>query len=194
VDKDIAAFADLLRKSAQHGLAVAQYNLSQMLSTGNGTEKNEVEAAAWMKKAAEQGIPTAEYDYALDCMNGIGRPPDATEALHWFHAAALQGLPDAENGYGYAITTASGPAQDLVAAYEWYLLAISQRDSEDVAKVAQVNMDAITPHMTEDQIKEARERASRFVPMPEYHQKNDILAISEEMEQKAAPPMGVFPP
>ena len=44
------------RRSAEQGVALAQFNLGLMYANGLGADRDYEQAGAWFRKAAEQGI------------------------------------------------------------------------------------------------------------------------------------------
>ncbi|MBI4195661.1 MAG: sel1 repeat family protein [Betaproteobacteria bacterium] len=57
---DYNEFADLTRKAAEKGYAVAQFNLSYAYALGDGVERNEEQALHWMVMAAKNGYARAQ--------------------------------------------------------------------------------------------------------------------------------------
>jgi hypothetical protein len=59
VSKDEGEAAKWIRKAADQGLAMAQYNLGSMYENGQGVTKDKNLAIEWYRKAALQGYPLA---------------------------------------------------------------------------------------------------------------------------------------
>lgn len=78
-------------KTADHGVASAQYKLGEMYANGQGLPKDDAEAARWYRKAADQGIEAAQYKLGEMYSSGRGVPKDDAEAFHWFNTAAHNG-------------------------------------------------------------------------------------------------------
>lgn len=100
VRKDKTALMYARRKAAERGSAAAQYWYGRMLSTGEGTGKNEKDALYWYEKAAEQGDVRAMYECGKcwqgeDGASDSGIKKDHKKAFFWYQKAA-------ENGHGYA--------------------------------------------------------------------------------------------
>ncbi len=100
VRKDKTALMYARRKAAERGSAAAQYWYGRMLSTGEGTGKNEKDALYWYEKAAEQGDVRAMYECGKcwqgeDGTSDSGIKKDHKKAFFWYQKAA-------ENGHGYA--------------------------------------------------------------------------------------------
>lgn len=83
------------RKSAEQGVAEAQFNLAHCLATGRGTEMDYQESYVWMQKAAQQQIPEAQFLLGVMYHEGLGIKANAMQAKMWLQRAAKQGYPDA---------------------------------------------------------------------------------------------------
>ena len=91
---------DALRKAAEQGDAVAQYNLGVCYANGNGVNQDMTEAVKWWRLAAEQGDAVAQYNLGVCYANGNGVNQDMTEAVKWWRKAAEQGNADAQYNLG----------------------------------------------------------------------------------------------
>ena len=65
----------LMRKLAEQGLAVAQYNVGLFYQTGQGVAQNYTEAMRWYRKAAEQGNVDAQFNLGDMYVFGNGVSP-----------------------------------------------------------------------------------------------------------------------
>ena len=110
----------VLRKQAEDGDAVAQYNLAVMYRDGQGTPKNSTEAVKWFKKAAEQGLPAAQYNLGVRYANGRGVQQDDAVAAMWFRKAAEQGDAQAQYNLGIMYDNGRGVVKDYAEAIKWY--------------------------------------------------------------------------
>lgn len=70
-----------------------------MLSTGQGTRRNDAEAVRWYRAAAKQGHGAAANSLGLLYANGVGVGQDASSALRCFRAAQMEGNADAEANF-----------------------------------------------------------------------------------------------
>lgn len=70
---------------------LAMYYIGVMLDKGQGTEKDEKEAAEWLQLASENGIAPAQYKLANKYYNGSGVPKDYERAYAWYSTAAAHG-------------------------------------------------------------------------------------------------------
>ena len=66
-----------LRRAADEGLALAQYNLGISLRDGQGVAQNPSEAAMWLGKAADQGYTKAQSQLAVMLLAGNGVPANS---------------------------------------------------------------------------------------------------------------------
>lgn len=156
----------LLRPLAEHGQAVAQYNLGVMYYDGEGVPQEFAIAAAWFRKAAEQGQSAAEFNLGMMCFQGEGLPQNYGEAATWLAKAADQGDPDAQHQLAMMYVYGQGVPQDLVRAHMWLNLAASRYSSAEAEKRegATVARDTIAGQMSAAQIAEAQRLAQRWAP------------------------------
>ena len=85
-------FAELL-KSAEQGVAEAQFNLGICYGNGDGVPKDDAVAAEWFRNAAEQGHVGGQWALSRCYGEGLGVIKDDAESLKWLKKAA-------ENGHG----------------------------------------------------------------------------------------------
>ena len=93
---------DDLRKAAEQGNAMAQYNLGSAYDLGEGVGKDQVEAVKWWRKAAEQGVGPAHFNLGYAYYFGNGVAKDLVESVKWWRKAAEQGNSWSENSLGNA--------------------------------------------------------------------------------------------
>src|SRR2546422_535443 len=118
-----------LKKEADSGDAVAQYDLGRMYAKGEGVPKDAAEAAEWFRKAATQGNALAQVKLGRMYYDGEGVPKDAAEAAEWWQKAAAQGDAPAQRGLGWMYANGEGVPKDAVKAVEWYQKAAVQGDA-----------------------------------------------------------------
>ncbi len=97
----IAAYAQgsylvAAREFKADGTADSCFILSQMYGSGNGLNKDQKTALAYLRRAAELGLDVAQAGLGLLYMEGAGVHADEAEGLRWLKKAAAQGLPEAE--------------------------------------------------------------------------------------------------
>eukprot|EP00729_Bicosta_minor_P009383 gene9383-biopygen8202 len=116
VEQDCVEAAKWFRKSAEGGVAQAQYNLGVMYRDGEGVEQDHVEAAKWYRKAAEAGSADAQCNLGAMYRDGEGVEQDHVEAAKWIRTAAEAGHPAAQYNLGNMYHNGEGVEQDHVEA------------------------------------------------------------------------------
>ncbi|HEX4881380.1 MAG TPA: tetratricopeptide repeat protein [Porticoccaceae bacterium] len=82
---------DGLRRNAEAGDRVAQYNLGVIYESGRfGVPMDKGKAAALYRQAADQGYVNAQYNLGVLHLRGEGVKADQQAALHWLRLAAAQ--------------------------------------------------------------------------------------------------------
>eukprot|EP00729_Bicosta_minor_P017662 gene17662-biopygen9417 len=100
--------------------AAAQGSLGYRYGTGEGVEKDHVEAVKWYRKAAEAGFADAQYNLGNMHRTGFGVEQDHVEAAKWFRKAAEAGHAMAQFNLGYKYDNGKGVELDHVEAAKWY--------------------------------------------------------------------------
>ena len=85
-----------LKRDAEAGDAIAQYNLGLCYANGNGVEVDLSETVRWLRKAAEQGLPQAQFNLGMCLSRGVGVEKNVVEGTMWLNSAAQQGHAEAE--------------------------------------------------------------------------------------------------
>ena len=80
-----------VRKAAEKGDAVAQYNLGLRYVDGRGVAKDAAEAVKWFRKSAEQGNANGQFELGYRYESGKGITKNGAEATKWYQKAAAQG-------------------------------------------------------------------------------------------------------
>ncbi len=75
------------RKTAEQGLAVAQYRPASMYHEGHGLPRDDAEAVRWFCAAANQHYPPAQYDLGIMYQDGSGVAQDSAQAHMCFSLA-----------------------------------------------------------------------------------------------------------
>ena len=96
--KQLKKAVEMYTKSAQQGLACAQFNLGVCFKNGKGTEQNAEMAMEWFKRAAGQGHVGAQCNvsFALSCSSlssvascqalpALSSPPSLSASLSHMH-------------------------------------------------------------------------------------------------------------
>lgn len=133
-DKKSSKSFECLKRSAEMGLAKAQYSLGLCFKNGTGTRKSPAQARAWFRKAAEQGHPDAQYELGLIYYFGEGITRNETEAAKWFLKAAEQNHREAQYWIGKCYERGIGVTWSASKGKEWYRKAAENGNEE--AKVA----------------------------------------------------------
>jgi TPR repeat protein len=94
VRQDYKEAVKWFRKSAERGIALAQFNLGVAFANGQGVTQDYKEAVKWYRKSAEQGDADAQYNLGVMYANGSGVLQDNVYAHMWWNIAASTG--DAE--------------------------------------------------------------------------------------------------
>ena len=114
------------RACTEAGDAIAQYNLGVMYHGGEGTAKDDIEAARWMRCAAEQGLAPAQVDLGTMYDKGEGVEKNAAKAVHWYRSAAEQDFPLGQYYLGCMYHKGEGVAHDEAEANRWNQCAADQ--------------------------------------------------------------------
>ena len=127
-----------LRKSADQGLAQAQYNLGLLYENGRLVATSQTLATQWFRRAAEQGHTQAAVSVATQYFLGRGVPKDEAEAARWYETAAEDGDAGAQYIIASSYEHGYGVAKDLRRALLWYVAAARQGDAVAGAKAKAV--------------------------------------------------------
>ena len=124
--------ADLYRRAAEKGHALAGLRYGLALSEGNGIKRDPVAAQRWLMQAQEGGIPEA----ALALGDMAARTPASRDkatnekivqsALSWYQGAANGGVPSAQFKIANAYFAGVGVPRDPAQAQLWYSRAAQQ--------------------------------------------------------------------
>src|SRR5262249_44094376 len=124
--------ADLFRRAAEKGHALAGLRYGLALSEGHGVKADPVAAQRWLMEAQQRGIP--EPALALGDL-GDGQPASRDKvanekvvksALSWYEVAANGGVPSAQFKLANAYFAGVGVARDPAQAQAWYTRAAQQ--------------------------------------------------------------------
>lgn len=118
--RDPAAAAALLARSAARGDREAQYYLALLSSAGDGLIKDEAAAVNWLLAAAEQDHVAAQYALSRAYSRGAGTAEDVSKALLWLSRAAEAGHSEAQFYLALAYERGQGVDQSSASALRWY--------------------------------------------------------------------------
>ena len=77
-----------LRKSAEQGVAEAEFELGNCYSLGEGVSENNKQALYWFRRAAAQEHSLAQANLGVYYQEGYGVEKDGNTALYWYEKAA----------------------------------------------------------------------------------------------------------
>jgi len=86
---------------------------------------------------------------------------DPAEAVRWYQKAADLGLATAQYELSRASSSGEGVARNPVAAYVWMDLAVFRARGAAQKKYSEAR-DAMTPHLTVEQLAEAKRRVAEW--------------------------------
>ena len=89
--KDYQKAVQWYTKSAEQGIAEAQYQLGSCYDMGEGVPEDPKMAVKWYTKAAEQGHNDAMYFLAVFYEKGTGVPKDMQKAREWMTKLSAKG-------------------------------------------------------------------------------------------------------
>jgi TPR repeat protein len=124
--------ADLYRRAAEQGHALAGLRYGLALSEGRGVKADPAAAQRWLTQALHQGQPEAALALGdLAAHTPASRDKAANErvvqvALSWYQIAANGGVPSAQFKLGNAYFAGVGVARDPAQAQAWYRRAAEQ--------------------------------------------------------------------
>lgn len=110
---------------AYSGDQIAQFYLSDLLSSGKGVIQNTDEGSKWLRKAAGQGNAAAQVELGFDLAFALFNKPKLEEynqGMEWMHKAADQGILIAQFMLAefYMKPLADGVSPNYKEAIKWY--------------------------------------------------------------------------
>ena len=88
-----------LKRSADGGDAIAQYEIGKLYMTGLGVHKNHHTAMKYFENSANQGYGQAQYYLGLMYFDGKGVLTDFVKGCEWMKLAKDNGITEAFNFY-----------------------------------------------------------------------------------------------
>jgi TPR repeat protein len=100
--RGLALAVRFFRMAAEGGDTLSQVSLARLYRSGEGVERDERMASAWLLRAArEGGDAVAQYRTATRYKQGLGYDaPNIKAAIQWFQAAVAQGHAGAQVNLG----------------------------------------------------------------------------------------------
>ena len=149
-----------LSKAAKSGQAGAQFYLGTKYQQGKDVAKDERQAFAWYKAAADQGLSAAQLNVGRMLADGIGTKKDESLARQYFEKAASRG----DNRASFNLAMMEEQKKNYMGAYQWYEL--STRDGmldNKVISLSEGKKTALAANLSQDQIRQARDRADKWI-------------------------------
>lgn len=115
-----------LKRSAQKGDALAQYNLAVMYLQGIAVPKDYDKTVQWFTKAAMQNYAPAQAALANMYQYGWGVPKNDVKAVEWYTRAAERGFAQAQCDLGVIYFVGAGVAKDYTKARAWLEMGAQQ--------------------------------------------------------------------
>lgn len=156
---DFAGGADLMRKSAQKGLPIAQYALAKLHEKGTGVPKDLGLAREWTEKAAEGGNVKAMHDLAVFMAEGEGGEQTYAGAVEWFRKGAEYGVVDSQYNLGVLYEQGLGISPNLTESLFWFDVASRNGDGGAPSKIAEL-IERVSPEAAA----QARSRSASWQP------------------------------
>ncbi|MES1200805.1 MAG: hypothetical protein ABUS57_05090 [Pseudomonadota bacterium] len=147
----------LLRRAADHGMAMAQYRLAKIYERGEGVPVDLTQARQWTERAAGGGNRRAMHDLGVYYARGEGAPLDEQAAFRWFRQAAELGVTDSQYNLGVLYQQGRGIGASPSEALFWFLVAARQGDADATARAAQLES-----QLPAQQVAQAHGRAESF--------------------------------
>ncbi|BCP51701.1 hemagglutinin [Kaistia sp. 32K] len=161
VPKDARLAADWYQRSAEAGLAIAQYRTGSLYERGEGVQRDLAAAQGWYEKASAQGNARATHNLAVLMSEGATGDPDYARAAEYFTQAANLGVADSQYNLGVLYARGLGVGVDLMQSYKWFALAAQQGD-RDAGK----RRDEVAKAMKPDALAAARASVQTFKAKP----------------------------
>lgn len=114
------------RSPAEHGHALAQFNLGIAFATGLGANIDIAEALRWWSAAAHQGHAAAQYNLGLLYSRGQGVEKNMETAATWWQKAASRGDAAAQFQLGALAAMGEGRPRDFGDAARWWRRSAAQ--------------------------------------------------------------------
>ena len=80
-----------IRRQAEQGDAIAQFNLGNMYFNGEGVPQDAPDAVRWYRLAAEQGHASAQFNLGVRYYEGLGVLRDSVLGHMWLNIASANG-------------------------------------------------------------------------------------------------------
>jgi TPR repeat protein len=156
------ALAEFVRKLAESGYAVAQYQLSRFYAEGTGVPKDKQLEVEWERKAAEQDHVEALGSYANRLvLTHDGVKGDFWKGYSYLYRAGALGHVQSQRVLGLLYQKGTGVKKDVVTSLIWLDVAVMAGDAP-----AKRLRDAVLSEATPRQVEEANRRAIAWMKRP----------------------------
>ena len=149
----------MLRRSADRGLAMAQYRMAKLYERGEGVPADLNVARQWTERAAAAGNRRAMHDLGVYFARGEGAPLDEGAAFRWFRQAAELGVADSQYNLGVLYQQGRGVGASPSEALFWFSVAARQGDHDAAAHAT-----SLEAQLAPQQVQQAHARAEAFHP------------------------------
>jgi TPR repeat protein len=127
---DKAGAAQLVRRAAEAGNAVAQLRLALLYDQGDGVPQSAKAALEWYQRAAAQGEPEAQHQLALFYELGEGVTENWDLSAQLLRASATQGWVKGQSAYARAFQFGIGVPQNRQQAIAWFQQSAAQGNAQ----------------------------------------------------------------
>ena len=127
IDKNDSQAIKWLEKSAEQGVAQAQFFLAMQLMDETVKQDN-VQGIKWLEKAAEQGDAPAQSVLGKYYYDGFLVKQDDILAFQWIEKAAIQGFAEAQVRLALCYFEGKGVEKSVAIAFDWIEKASEQPD------------------------------------------------------------------
>ncbi|MGD1935370.1 MAG: tetratricopeptide repeat protein [Candidatus Phaeomarinobacter sp.] len=148
-------------EAAEAGDAGAAYKIGAAYMDGQSVSHSFDEGLKWLRRSAEMGDGRAMGDLGSAYDWGFGVTQDRAEAAKWFEQGALRGHAASQYNVGVLYEEGEGVEKDVTKAYMYYILA----NENGFPKYPAEAIEALTPKLTNDQIKKGVDAARAFEPI-----------------------------
>ena len=149
-----------LSQPAKAGQAGAQFYLGTKYEYGKDVKQDIKQAFVWYKAAADQGLASAQLNVGRMLIDGKGTSKNEALGRQYLEKAASRG----DNRASFNLALLDEKKRNFVGAYQWYEL--STRDGmldNKVISLSEGKKTALAANLTQEQIRQARDRADQWI-------------------------------
>lgn len=153
--EEVKKFWDF-KPHAEQGNFAAQLIVGMCYYTGEGVEKDVIQAASWFRKAADQDYPYAQGMIGYCYQHGEGVEKDEAQAVAWYRKAADQGNGLAQLNLGACYAEGLGITKNEIEAYAYWTIAKTKNNKP------QENLSILEKKLSLNQIAAGQKRAAEL--------------------------------